>query len=281
MKKLKFILDGADQMMRKHLNECARSKCNQGFVQWPSLDQFFTPEGTVDPNVQYGLKDLPPRFRFGAKKVYTRGGAICPQWCVSLNSPTAREQPEVSSVCPETYDVVCGVNGSEYRNECFAYRSGVAVAYKGKCIPPETCTAFWNPSNLKSFCELCTDNNFFGVRLVWDVDYFSDPKIVTNNMNLKNCTTAYEIQMLGDMTNWSTSSVDSIGPTEYLSRTYVPFAQGRQSISVLLSKSLDRTPYYFRIRAVPSTNIFELQNLSKGSWYNFPGLFSKDICCPV
>jgi len=43
-------------------------------------------------------------------------------------TPTVDQQ-----VCIELYDPVCGCDGREYSNECFAFRAGVNVASTGSC----------------------------------------------------------------------------------------------------------------------------------------------------
>ncbi|MFW6220786.1 MAG: Kazal-type serine protease inhibitor family protein [Nanoarchaeota archaeon] len=54
-------------------------------------------------------------------------------------------------MCTEEYDPVCGVDGNNYSNECYAEASGVDVAYEGECgeenafLEPKVCTKEYNP----------------------------------------------------------------------------------------------------------------------------------------
>ncbi len=53
---------------------------------------------------------------------------------VLLFSGCLGEQP-----CPDTVELVCGVDGTTYENPCLAERAGVEIAHTGACVEPVTC----------------------------------------------------------------------------------------------------------------------------------------------
>jgi hypothetical protein len=76
----------------------------------------------------------------------------------------------VPEVCPDVFNPVCGCDGEDYANRCFAAAAGVAIESLGRCVPPVPVCHF-PPGNPENFHTIFVDEEDVRAHVVGHGDH--------------------------------------------------------------------------------------------------------------